>query len=77
MVCFGDICLNCGQRVQKSVFECRVDKLHFEKLERNLVAEIDKSLDNLRLYRLAEPVQQYSREYGNFKATDFEEPLII
>lgn len=71
------VCQDYGQRVQKSVFECSVDRLTFEKLERSLLAEIDKQEDNLRLYRLAEPVRQHSREYGKFRATDYEDPLIF
>jgi CRISPR-associated protein Cas2 len=41
-----------GQRVQKSVFECRVNEMQYEALERALVAEIDEQQDNLRFYRI-------------------------
>jgi len=71
------VCESMGQRVQKSVFECRVDLMQFEQLERRLLAEIDEEEDNLRLYRLTEPVDLHVREYGKFKAINFEEPLII
>lgn len=71
------ICEGIGQRVQKSVFECRVDLMQYEDLERRLLAEINKETDNLRLYRLTEPVELHVKEYGNFKAVDFEGPLVI
>ncbi|HNO75570.1 CRISPR-associated endonuclease Cas2 [Nitrosomonas mobilis] len=71
------VCESMGQRVQKSVFECRVDLMQLEQLERRLLAEIDEEEDNLRLYRLTEPVDLHVREYGKFKAINFEEPLII
>lgn len=71
------VCESMGQRVQKSVFECRVDLMQLEQLERRLLAEIDEEEDNLRLYRLTEPVDFHVREYGKFKAINFEEPLII
>ena len=32
------VCEGIGQRVQKSVFECRVDLLKYEELERRLLA---------------------------------------
>ncbi|WP_294042618.1 CRISPR-associated endonuclease Cas2 [Thiolapillus sp.] len=48
-------CQNYGQRVQKSVFECRVDVATYERLEEALLNEIDEEEDNLRLYRLTEP----------------------
>lgn len=70
-------CEATGQRVQKSVFECRVDALHLEQLERRLLDIIDAKEDCLRFYRLTEPVDIHIKEYGNFKATDFEGPLVI
>jgi CRISPR-associated protein Cas2 len=71
------ICEGIGQRVQKSVFECRVNQMQYEELERRLLAEIDDQEDNLRLYRLHEPVDLHIREYGNFRAVDFQGPLVI
>lgn len=71
------VCESVGQRVQKSVFECRIDTARFEELERRLLAEIDPAADCLRFYRLTEPVDLHVKEYGKFKAVDFEKPLVI
>jgi len=71
------VCEGIGQRVQKSVFECRVDLMKYEELERRLLSEINEKEDNLRLYRLTEPYKLHVKEYGNFKAMDFEKPLIL
>ena len=71
------ICEGIGQRVQKSVFECKVNMMQYEELERRLLAEIDEKEDNLRLYRLTEPVDLYVKEYGKFKAIDFDGSLIV
>lgn len=71
------VCEGVGQRVQKSVFECRVDQMQYEELERNLLAEINEKEDCLRLYRLTEPVELHIKEYGRFKAVNFEGPLVI
>lgn len=70
-------CLNYGQRVQKSVFECQVDPATYELLEENLLAEINEEEDNLRLYRLTEPLDKNIKEFGKFRGTDFESPLIL
>lgn len=70
-------CESIGQRVQKSVFECRVDAMQLENLERRLLKIIDAGQDCLRFYRLTEPVDLHIKEYGNFKAVDFEGPLVI
>ncbi|MFN3885072.1 MAG: CRISPR-associated endonuclease Cas2 [Rhodocyclaceae bacterium] len=71
------VCESIGQRVQKSVFECRVDAAQYEALERRLLAEIKPDEDCLRFYRLTEPVELHVKEYGKFKAVDFEGPLVI
>lgn len=71
------VCEGIGQRVQKSVFECRVNQMQYEDLERKLLAEIDDKQDNLRLYRLTEPVELHVKQHGNFRAVDFEAPLVI
>jgi CRISPR-associated protein Cas2 len=70
------VCEGIGQRVQKSVFECQVDLMQFEALERRLLAEIDLAEDNLRLYRLNEAVSCQVKEHGCFRATDFNGPLV-
>lgn len=71
------VCESLGQRVQKSVFECKVDIAQFEELERRLLAEIKLEEDCLRFYRLTEPVDLHVREYGKFRAVNFEGPLVI
>lgn len=69
------ICEGMGQRVQKSVFECQVNEMHYEQLERALLAEIDEQEDSLRFYRITEPSQLRVREYGTYRSMDFEGPL--
>ena len=71
------VCESVGQRVQYSVFECQVDLAAFEELERRLLAEIDLSLDNIRLYRIPGARGFEVKEHGTFRATDFEAPLVI
>ena len=71
------VCEGVGQRVQKSVFECRVDRMQYEDLERRLLAEINDKVDNLRLYRLTGSKGCEVKEHGVFRATDFEAPLVV
>jgi CRISPR-associated protein Cas2 len=70
-------CEAVGQRVQKSVFECRVDHMQYEELERKLLEEIDVEEDCLRLYKLTEHSDQHVKEYGKFRAIDFDGPLVV
>jgi CRISPR-associated protein Cas2 len=71
------VCESIGQRVQKSVFECQVDLAGYEELERRLLAEVNLSSDNLRFYRLPNTRGCEVKEYGIFRATDFDAPLVV
>jgi CRISPR-associated protein Cas2 len=71
------VCEGVGQRVQKSVFECQVNDMQLDALERRLLAEIDETEDNLRFYRITESAQVRVKQYGTFRSTDFEGPLVI
>ena len=71
------VCEGSGQRVQKSVFECQVNDMQLEQLERRLLAEIDAGTDNLRFYRITESAQVRVKQYGSFRSTDFEGPLVL
>jgi len=70
-------CEGRGQRVQKSVFECSLDRAQFEELERRLLAIVELSQDSLRLYRFADGPGTEVREHGTFKAADFDGPLVL
>ncbi|BDG59305.1 CRISPR-associated endonuclease Cas2 [Caldinitratiruptor microaerophilus] len=73
----AQICLNFGQRVQKSVFECQVNQAQLEQLIRQLRNEIDEGEDSLRLYRIMEPRDRHTYAYGIQHVLDFQEPLIL
>ena len=45
-------CINFGQRVQNSVFECVIDSTQLAHLKFRLLDIIDKEKDSLRLYYL-------------------------
>jgi CRISPR-associated protein Cas2 len=70
-------CLNHGQRVQKSVFECRVTAAQLELLKHALLGIIDEEEDSLRFYRIVEPLEKNVMEFGKFKAVDFEDDTLI
>ena len=70
-------CLNHGQRVQNSVFECLLENDQWVRFRSELLKLADLQHDSLRFYRLNEPVELHVREYGKFKAVDFEGPLVL
>src|SRR3546814_3086210 len=53
-------CLDLGQRVQNSVFECEVDPAQWTKLRARLLDEIDETKDSLRFYRLGRSAEHTS-----------------
>ncbi len=71
------ICLGHGQRVQKSVFECRVSPAQLEELEDKLERAIDESRDRLRIYRLAGPPERHVKVWGAGLEHDVRKPLIL
>ncbi|MDP3614050.1 MAG: CRISPR-associated endonuclease Cas2, partial [Rubrivivax sp.] len=58
------VCEGTGQRVQKSVFECRIDLMQMEALEARLLAAVNLEQDCLRLYRLPDTQGCEVREHG-------------
>ncbi len=64
-----------GQRVQNSVFECRVTKTHWTILQNRLLAEINTDQDSLRFYYLDGDVS--IEHHGTKKPINLEEPLIL
>lgn len=71
------LCESHGQRVQKSVFECRLTDMQLEEMERALLKVIDETRDNLRLYRMSESANWNVKQYGVFQSVDFDGPLIV
>ena len=70
-------CLAFGQRVQKSVFECSVNEMQYERLRARLLGYINPEEDSLRFYRLPEPKERYCESYGVDHYVDFEAPLVV
>lgn len=70
-------CLDYGQRVQKSVFECSVNPVQYEQMLHRLLKYINQDEDSLRVYRLREPKERYLKEYGVNKSIDFDYDLLM
>ena len=70
-------CLDYGQRVQYSVFECIVDPALWTVLRQRLIEEIDPSADSLRFYFLGSNWKNRVEHIGVKEAEDLEGPLIV
>lgn len=70
-------CLNYGQRVQNSVFECVVDASEGKMLEHKLCKLMDETQDSLRFYSLGKNYKEKVKHFGVKETYDPEGVLII
>ncbi len=70
-------CINYGQRVQNSVFECLLDAAQCKVLQSKLCAMIDPNLDSLRFYYLGNQYEKKIEQFGRKRAYDPEGVLIV
>lgn len=70
-------CKNYGQRVQNSVFECKMDEAQFVAFRGSLIKLIDEKEDSLRFYRLGNNYQNRIEHYGSKEVQDIDSPLIF
>ena len=57
-------CVNYGQRVQNSVFECQLDSAKLREVEARLEKLIDKERDSLRIYNLGSSYENKVKHIG-------------
>lgn len=70
-------CVNWGQRVQFSVFECVVDPAQWVTLKSQLERIINPSTDSLRYYYLGSNWKHRVEHIGAKPSLDLDEALIV
>jgi CRISPR-associated protein Cas2 len=70
-------CMDRGQRVQHSVFECEVDPAQWAQLRARLIREIDPEKDSLRFYRLGADGKRRIEHVGAKATLDLNGPLLF
>ena len=70
-------CVNYGQRVQNSVFECLLDAAQCRMLQAKLCAIMDAERDSLRFYYLGKQYEKKIEHLGCKAGYRPEEPLIL
>lgn len=70
-------CLDVGQRVQNSVFECEVDPAQWTVLRAALINEIDETRDSLRFYRLGADGKRRVEHVGAKSVMNLDGPLLF
>ncbi len=70
-------CVNYGQRVQNSVFECMVDASQALLLKDKLLSLIDEKQDSVRFYYLGNQYQTKVEHFGVKDSYEAEGVLMI
>ena len=70
-------CINYGQRVQNSVFECVVDASQMLILKEKLCSLIDEEQDSLRFYYLGNKYQTKIEHFGTKTTYEPEGMLMV
>ena len=69
-------CVNYGQRVQNSVFECMLDSAQCRLLQAKLLSIMDQEKDSLRFYYLGKRYESKIEHFGA-KQTYLPEDVLI
>lgn len=70
-------CVNYGQRVQNSVFECVLDAAQLRTLQAKLCDIMDKERDSLRFYNLGNKYENRIQHFGAKETYEPEGVIII
>lgn len=70
-------CVNYGQRVQNSVFECLLDAAQCRSLQAKLRAIMDENTDSLRFYYLGNHYQSKVEHFGIKRSYEPEGILLV
>jgi len=70
-------CLNYGQRVQNSVFECLIDPAQWTALRAELLKLYNKDEDSLRFYFLGKNWENRVEHHGQKETPNLEKDTLI
>jgi CRISPR-associated protein Cas2 len=70
-------CLDHGQRVQNSVFECKMNHAQFVLFRGKLLSIIDAETDSVRIYHLGKNWEQKVEHHGRNDDYNINAPLVL
>lgn len=70
-------CVNYGQRVQNSVFECKLDASQCKILQTKLIGIMNPEQDSLRFYYLGNNYENKIEHFGCKETYMPDDPMII
>ncbi len=71
------LCMDYGQRVQNSVFECLLDPAQLLFVKEKLLRIIDEKEDSLRIYCIGDKYERKIESFGAKQSYDPQKPLVF
>ena len=71
------LCVNYGQRVQNSVFECSVDPAQLVEIKDQLEKMIDNDLDNIRIYHMGKNWERKIETLGKSESYNHDSGVLF
>ena len=73
----ADICGKYGQRVQLSVFECRLSPARLARLIGEVQDAIDRQRDSVSVYRFAGRIEDAALRFGRKQDRELGQPWVL
>jgi len=70
-------CLDYGQRVQNSVFECKIDTSGYVGLKHRILSILDLEHDSVRFYNLGKVWDERVEHHGAKPSVNMDQTLIV
>jgi CRISPR-associated protein Cas2 len=71
------VCLDYGQRVQNSVFECKIDQAGFVALRSKILEIVELDQDSVRFYFLGNEWNGRVEHHGTKPSLNMDGPLVV
>ena len=71
------LCVDYGQRVQNSVYECNLNSSELAVLKNKILKIMDLNSDSLKIYKLGNNYKNRIEHYGSKKSYDANDALIV
>ena len=73
----AEVCVKYGQRIQFSVFECRLSPTRFAKMITEIEDIIDDRVDSVLIYRFPGNIDDSKTRFGISQARGLGDPWIV
>lgn len=71
------ICLDYGVRIEKSVFECRIDNERLDELVRRLKEAVNRNEDHFVVYSVCQTCEDKVIDYGHAEHANLDETVLV